>query len=355
MKIIPVWKEFLKSEYYNFGIVIGISLSTGLLVALFPFQDLTPSNIFRFPILIVTLEAAFIAGLIITWVMFVSWVLDGKYDWLVATSKRAVYQMLYGGVVSVGIITSVLGMVYGRPLFDIDTFQYLFALQLLLVYLINDRAYMIYLAKRKRNFKKELVIRDEQLRHQAFELQLLTDKNKMQENQLLDLKDQHAAFRSELATYTDSIITLKAELGEKEAMLQQYLMPPQEIAPYTLKIANNERVFLESEIRGFEIDGQLNKKPLIHLHTTTGEKILTSEKGLNKVEKKYPTFPRLNRQLLVAPHAIESYELNGTDGAYVRVNFKEDVVPVSEENWTKIGDKIRIIVAENNNSSSAAS
>jgi len=327
----------------------------GMFVALFPFQDLRPSNIFRFPILMVTLEAAFIAGLIITWVMFVSWVLDGRYDWLVATSKRAVYQVLYGGVVSVGIITGVLAMVYGRPLFDIDTFQYLFALQLLLVYLINDRAYMIYLARRKRNFKKELAIRDEQLREQLFELQLLADKNKMQESLLLDLKDQHAAVRSELLAYADSIIALKAELGKKEAMLQQYVMPPQEIPPYTLKIANSERVFLEPEILGFEIDGQLNKKPLIHLHSNAGEKILTPERGLNKVEEKYPTFPRLNRQLLVAPHAIESYELNGAEGAYVRVTFKEDVIPVSEENWAKIGDKIRIIVADNNNSGNVAS
>lgn len=355
MKIIPVWKAFIKSEYYNLGIVIGISLLAGLLVALFPFQDLTPSNIFRLPILIVTLEAAFIADLVITWVMFVSWVLDGKYDWLLATSKRAVYQVLYGGIVSMGIITSVLAMVYGRSLFDIDTFQYVFALQLLLVYLINDRAYIIYLAKRKRNFKKELVIRDEQLRGQTFELLLLTDKNKMQEDQLLGLKEQHATVLSELAAYADSVIALKAELGKKEAMLQQYIMPSQEILPYTLRIANNERVFLESEILGFEIDGQLNKKPLIHLHTTTGEKILTSEKGLNKVEEKYPSFPRLNRQLLVAPQAIESYELNDADGAYVRVTFKKDVIHVSEENWAKIGDKIRIIVADNNNSSSVAS
>src|SRR5690606_14187347 len=296
-------KFFLKSPYFNQTIILFAAGIAGLLVALFPFTDVSLHRLMNIAVLSVFLLTTAIAYLIIVYVVFVTFVLDKKHDWDDQKSKRLVYQILYGGIFPLLFIVGYQSIFYGTALFWATDYYYIFALQMMMLYLLNERAYVIYLADRSKAMKAKISWYHKEYLGMQNSYEVLNEKYNLQATKIEELSNRRMLDEVTLNDYRQEILTLRAQCAEQEIMLENARQSADKERFYTVQIGNMEKVFREETIAAFEAIGQKNKKPLIYLWSTEGDKLLTKEDSLKKIQTYlFPHFIRLTRQHLVPAH-----------------------------------------------------
>lgn len=337
---------FRRSRYFDRSIIIVVSLFTGFIVALYPYDNLSLKLVLNPAVILVMLTTSLLAYAVIVWVMFISYVLDQRYDWYKKWSFRIVYQFLYGGVIPMIIIMAYEVTFYGMDMLQTESYYYILALHVFLLYIINARSYIIYLQDKRDQFIDHQQSCAERERNMEQNYDLLLKKYNLNKQLLDDLHRQRKVDAKSLEEYRDQIVNLRAELAEKNTILEKSLFAPPDIVSYVVKIGNVEKVFNEESILGFEIDGKKNRKPMIYLHSDKGQKLLTIETSLEQLRRtKFPHYLRITRKHLVSPNAILSYRLDPDEGCWVKTLLLEEELYLSKATWQKVAEKVRLILA----------
>jgi|GEM_PF-3542647 len=340
-------KEFWASPYFNPVAIVLFSLIGGFAIALFPYNDLSVKRMIAPAVVLVAGSTAALAFIVIVWIMGVSFFLDRKYDWHVRGSGRYSRQILFGGLVSLMMIILYQLLFYGRQLIDSEAYYFVFALQLFMLYLINERGYMVYLAQRTKQCGESLRRLDQEKQKADLDLHLLSEKYAHSEQRVTALQQRESELEQQLLALQTPGQTVQESILEKYMMMERFLFGARESNPYVLRIGSKELHIAESQIVGFEIEGGNNRKPFIYVVTVDGNRFLTTEESLESLHQdKYPAFFRLNRQLLVSPQSLLRYEAHGGDGGcWLYTTMASEPVFLSKAKWSALSDRIKMVLA----------
>jgi hypothetical protein len=292
--------------------------------------------------------------------MYVSYRLDYENDWHQKTTKRVVLQGILGWVIPFIAILLFVGMRYGYDLFDQEHMQFVIAVYLFFLFMLNRQGYIVYLSQRIKSLKAELAALGQHYDHalaeaEAHKTEVGTVKHANEEKQSVliaqidFMKNENAVQWQKMEGLEQENRQLLDSCSKQEVLLASYRsrLPKK---TYEIKYsASNILAFKEDEIAGFIITDRRNEKPLIDLFSKDGRKVLTNEASLRNVEREFVEMIRLNRWCLVAQDQILDFVESKETGAYVILAFTNEKIEVKKDRWKTIGAQIRTLVHEQSN------
>lgn len=346
-KLIHEAKSFASSYYFAWKTTLGISIIAGIAFTVFPAEDLSIAHLADKAARTLTIETAVVVLSLMMWIMFVSHKLDEKFDWDEAWTKRITRQLLFGFCVPIAAWVVFIILVYGTDMFGFENMQFVFAVYVLFLGVVNFFAYLLHFNANykllKANLKMNKVRRAKGDRRT---IQLLKEQLKRAQNKSDELREDFDEQRKLLDADRSRISELEKLLLVRDAELLR--MADEVPAPvYELKKHGViTRAFLEEQISGFIAGENIGKRPIIDLFQNR-ERISVPEDNLTKLGKKFSNMIRLNRQSLVGQHTILSVCIIDNRKRLVAVDFLDEPVEVSADVWKKVEDRVLAAIAVN--------
>lgn len=365
--ILTELRSFLTSIYFRPLFLFSGSIFISFMFAIYPFHDLSLNYMSRPSIVSVTLETAIFVLFLSTWVLAVSHKLDQFLDWEKYWGRRLWLQFVFTLLVPMFFWLLFVVVFYGREAFVTNNMQFVYALCLVFVLLINLLSYLIYLYNVVVVGKLAQQKLHESIRSVADELAQVKEMSTASEEKYNASSREALMNRERIADLKNKLKSAQKDVAKKAHVAEKAKMRILELSG----VLTRNKIFIsalerevqilkgdlgESELSPdperlvdcYKITNSFNKKPIISvIYSDSSSEVVAGASSLAELLRENPDMIQIGPRYLVGAHTILSVKAGPKSSKWVKLLFQDDPISVTWERWAKIAPQVETIIKQN--------